>query len=310
MDTFGLIQPYRLNGPLTEEERALWLDQRLRLNVTPQYELSVIRMNSTFLEVVDRWFSFRGTLFLLLGAMGLGALAAYLSLMTMVLFAPADAAEGPVGNAIWIGIVSLMFLPFIAVMAWGARKESFRLTHYPIRLNRANRMLYVFRLDGTILTVPWDRVFFTLGRGTSMFGQTWDIRALVVAEDDVTVRDTFSFSLCSDDQDHVRQHWEFLRRYMEEGPRELVRGVEFCMPVDGKRESLRVAMERIFAPYANYPFVYWMLWPINFLIACSRWLAARTSRLPVWPAEIEAACRVDPGDVHVRDAKNNPVGLR
>jgi hypothetical protein len=32
----------------------------------------------------------------------------------------------------------------------------------------------------------------------------------------------------------------------------------------------------------------------------------RTSKIPVWPAEIEAACQVDPFDPYLRDASRNP----
>ncbi|MEJ2632733.1 MAG: hypothetical protein P8015_16240 [Acidihalobacter sp.] len=30
----------------------------------------------------------------------------------------------------------------------------------------------------------------------------------------------------------------------------------------------------------------------------TRWLVMKTSKPPVWPAEIEAACRIEPDDPH------------
>lgn len=38
----------------------------------------------------------------------------------------------------------------------------FRFTHFPIRFNCKNRMVYVFRRNGTVLTVPWATAFFCL----------------------------------------------------------------------------------------------------------------------------------------------------
>ncbi len=40
-------------------------------------------------------------------------------------------------------------------------------TYYPIRFNRRTREIYVFRHngDGGVLSIPWDRAFFFIGRG-------------------------------------------------------------------------------------------------------------------------------------------------
>ena len=60
MEYSGLIEKYKVDRSLSDEERALRLLQDVRLAVEPHYQLSVIRMNSTFLESVDKWFAWRG----------------------------------------------------------------------------------------------------------------------------------------------------------------------------------------------------------------------------------------------------------
>lgn len=50
----GLIRKYPCNRPLTELERAHQLKQKIRLPLHPHYQLSVIAMNSTCLESVDK----------------------------------------------------------------------------------------------------------------------------------------------------------------------------------------------------------------------------------------------------------------
>jgi hypothetical protein len=35
----------------------------------------------------------------------------------------------------------------------------------------------------------------------------------------------------------------------------------------------------------------------------------RTSKIPAWPEDIEAACAVDPNDPYIRDASNNPEAI-
>ena len=56
--------PIELNRPISEEEKATHMPQQDRLwdfdETRPHYELSVIRQNSTFVEIVDRNYPVRG----------------------------------------------------------------------------------------------------------------------------------------------------------------------------------------------------------------------------------------------------------
>jgi len=50
---------------------------------------------------------------------------------------------------------------------------------------------------------------------------------------------------------------------------------------------------------------YWFLVPVAFplalLFSLGRWVAARTCVIPRWPADVEAACAVEPNDPYLRD---------
>lgn len=99
------------------------------------------------------------------------------------------------------------------------------------------------------------------------------------------------------DQDFVRSHWEFIRRYMEEGPNTVIDPVQFCIPVDGRRESAIFGMHRVFANFSGHSWVMIaMVAPICLTIALFRIFAMRTSKIPCWPQEVEAACVVEDGD--------------
>ena len=50
--------------------------------------------------------------------------------------------------------------------------------------------------------------------------------------------------------------------------------------------------------------------PMNFVFALGRWIAMRTSKVPVWPADVEATCAIDSGDPFAIDASINPAGIR
>lgn len=306
MEYSGLLWPYKVNRLLEDEERSLQLDKGRTSSETPRYQLSVIKINSTYLESVDKYFGWKGGWFLM-GTISLVIMVVGYSLLLLVPIENSSSSD----SIYFVAFVSMLFIPLISFFAWQLKKEAFAWTHYPIRLNRKNRTLYVFRTNGTILTAPWDKVFFCLGKGGNWGGiQNWDIRGHVLADDGKTVKETFAFSYDSPSQQHVKDHWEFLRRYMEEGPQSVYDQIEFCMPVDGKRESFRAGLERIYANFAGFPVIYYLMWPFNFLWGCARWISMHTCKVPVWPPEIEAVCPVDPNDPYIKDARINPPDLR
>lgn len=69
------------------------------------------------------------------------------------------------------------------------------------------------------------------------------------------------------------------------------------MPLEKRRESIRVGTERVFANIAGAPFLlYWILFPLCLLVSAGRVIAMHTSKIPQWPAEIDASCAIEPGD--------------
>jgi hypothetical protein len=58
----GLVIKFKLNRSLNELEQSLHLKQDVRLAIEPQNRLSTIKLNSTYLEVVDKWFAWKGAL--------------------------------------------------------------------------------------------------------------------------------------------------------------------------------------------------------------------------------------------------------
>lgn len=313
MDYTGLLTKFKVDRPLTAEERELRLKQNERLDVKPAYEVTVIRLNSTYLETVDKFYTWKG--WLSTGMIAVGVMMAtvlglsvpdLLSKFTFVRFLDTTALN----EAHLLMIVLLLGIPLFSVSVWALRLESFRYTHYPLRFNRKTRMVHAFRYDGTVLSAPWDDLFFTLGRGNRHnLKQEWDVRMHVLDADGVTVRDTLSLGLHSDDQDILRRYWELHRRYMEEGPQAISAIVEVFMPVDEKRETFLFGYQRWWSNFLPSPAAYVLMAPFVPLFALGRWFAMQTSKVPIWPAQVEAACAIEPDDLYRRDARDNPVDM-
>ncbi|MBU9630315.1 hypothetical protein KTE60_13600 [Burkholderia multivorans] len=298
MDYTGLYaKRYRVNRRLTDEERSNQFHQKGRIDISPFYNVSVIRMNSTYLECVDRWFIYRGimTAFCLIGV----AVPLYAFFVPILI-------DGGYDLIVFL-IFSCVSIPYWTLMMWMLCKESFSWTHFPIRFNYRNKKVYVFRRGGTVLIADWRKIFFTLGRCERTVGQqNWDIRGHILDKDGETVRETFALPGDTALVEQLKHTWEFVRRYMEEGPASVYRDVYWCHDIAKRREKYKVGLRYMFFSLNGQPIWQILLSPMFFVASLGRWFAMHTSKIPIWPAEIEAECAVDSFDPYLRDASRNP----
>ncbi|AXM14439.1 hypothetical protein BRN32_18390 [Xanthomonas oryzae pv. oryzae] len=177
--------------------------------------------------------------------------------------------------------------------------------YYPIRFNRKTRKIYVFRenRDGGLLIVPWEEVFFHIGRGNDMKFLR-DIRGEILDGD--IVKDTFALGHCAERDEPVKEMWEFIRRYMEEGPEAVAEH-----PLD-KYVELSVAptwknclISAVGFTNATTPFKRVLLFPFIGTFTVVRWLVFKSCKQPVFPPEVEAECQVEPNDPHIWPIPNS-----
>jgi amino acid transporter len=313
MDYIGLTAKFPVNRPLTDSEIAHHLPQSRPSRSAPLYQLSVIKMNSTYLECCDKYFGDKGFL-TVLSAFCIGIAFCMLCLSMWVLIkCTADwptASDGYRKELIFCFIAFPILIIFMSVLIYlnyrSLRKEIFCFTHYPIRFNRKTRKVHVFRFDGTVMTEDWDKLYFTLCE--SKFGN-WEVRGHRLDEDKKTVLETFAltyFGHYDVDRENplIWAQWEFVRRYMEEGPEKLAGQVEWVMDIAEKRETFARGFWRQYAEFAPIPPVAWLMSPLLFIYNIGRWIATRTSKIPVWPEEIEKECKIVPNDPYIRDAQH------
>lgn len=194
MDFSGLVGKCPINRPLTDLDRKYQLRQEVRLDIEPADKLAVIRLNSTQLETVDKWHELRGfttafaitVLLMVFPNFGPVAVEYVMRLLGMV---PTHQSVGSLVS----GLVLCGFLLSLAgwTMSLLLRKESFAYTHYPIRYNRRSGLIHYFRTNGEIRSVAWRDVFFTVVYASNL----WGIRGHVLADDKITVVDTFGVGL-------------------------------------------------------------------------------------------------------------------
>jgi hypothetical protein len=318
MDFSGLVARFPTNRLLSAKEKAFHLKQKKQLNVEPHYQLSVIKMNSTFLEIVDKWYGWKG----LVSMVAIFILSILSSTLGMIAFEWLLEGIGLLPSDIDPGILlangagmAIIFFLFSWLVLWLLLKESFAYTHYPMRFDRKARTVHIFRTDGTVLSVSWEKIHFTVVNVAQW--NDWEVRGHILDSDEITVRETFALSYSGSlnpadanpqttefsTADFVRAHWEFVRRYMEDGPQEVSSQVQFCMPVDKHREGFRVGAERVFSNFAAAPLVlYCLVFPFCVVVIIFRWLAMMTSKVPHWPDDIEASTKIENNDPYAIEA--------
>ena len=190
-------------------------------------------------------------------------------------------------------------------MIWS---EHFTWIYFPVRINRKNKTLYKFHMDGTVLCVPWEEMYFTLVPNVETSLGAASLGGCVLDKDGVTVLETFSFGTECESHEGAMRQWEFFRQYMLYGPTGIIDGVKYCMPSD-KRESYFTGLERISAQYPGI-FFKLLLFPFSFYISIFRFIAMCTNKIVVWPKEVEDACTIEPSDPYVKDYRINPKDLQ
>lgn len=306
----GLIPKFKVGRPLSDADRKMRLRQDRKVLLEPTSALSVTRLNATYLEVVDKFYPWKG----FLTALTIFCVAMVLSIPVGLIFF----VEGPVAweemspsqkkeDIFFIIAIAAMGLPFLIGFVWLLLKDSFRYTHYPIRLNRKNRRVYVFRLDGSVLEAAWDDLFITIAPAgaSKIFVDGWDLRSHVLDKDGETVRETFAFGYVADPE-NLRHYFAYLQRYMDEGPEAVAPYTLDCLDIVDRRETAVFGFKRLWLNFGLLPFQLLML-PLLIPSAIGRVIAMRTSKIPQWPAEVEAANRIEPGDPWVRDARTHPA---
>ncbi|AUW10428.1 DUF6708 domain-containing protein [Klebsiella michiganensis] len=319
MDYDGLMikYKYRASPVLTEDERANQLHQNEKVDLGDKKvmdDAAVIHLSSGYMEVVDKWYAVKG--FLTVPSLALFLLftwGVYDFTSTMIY----EYLSGRQRDLFFWGfgtgavIISFLLAWFCSFMM---RVECFRWTHYPVRFDRKNRLVHVFSVDGEVYSAPWDDIFFTTGDCVThklTKRKNYDIRGHVLAEDRKTVLKTFTLSVSAPRREDLYRNWEFVRRYMEEGPEAVAGVLKLMPPVEGRREGIFFGYWYLMfsatygAPFFVVPFLmalYLTAWPF-------RVFAMYTCRIPRWSEEVQASCVIAPDDPWDISAAQNPRSL-
>ena len=294
----GLFFPFKLNRTLTREEKQSRFVQGKRRKVSGEATVldldTVIRINSSYLEVVDKFYPTKGYV--------ASFMMAFCILFLIAIVATAKIAIFNDGSVSFFLFATFLLSGGIYYFGRFLLKDWFRKTHYPVRFNRKKQLVHIYQISGEIITVPWNEIFFT----TSRQRISDCIVGHLLAEDKQAILNTFSFGYVGP-KEELSLYWEFIRCYMEEGClEELAETVLFCPPVEKQKEGYIAGLQRLMQIDSRAD---WLLLVLNLPFALiesiARYIAMQTSKIPQWPQDVLDACAVDPNDPVNVGAENN-----
>ena len=301
----GWTKPFDVGRPIRSDERQAVLPRERTVGVEPFPWSALVHLNSSYADFIDRRYRLRGMV-----ATTAGLLCVTSMLGFMAILIPAGNVRIGVDESIWVRLVfsaatgAICVAGVLAAWHYQLRHDLFTHTHYPIRFNRKTRKVHVFRHNGPdgVLTVPFDEVFWHVGIGLQ---HTFlrDVRGHVM--DGNRIRDTFTVGHYFDDSqpERIAGLWEFIRRYMDEGPEAVAehpldRCIDLSMTPSWTNCYLWAAAS-MGATFQSLRFVlFFLYYPVVGVLTLGRWLTLNSCKPPRWPAEIEAESQVAADDPH------------
>jgi hypothetical protein len=299
---------FLVDRPLNEYEKGQRLSTKMAASQRLHYDLSVIKMNSTYVECVDKWYPMRG--FVALAGVAFGGVICFGLYAVMMAFLRRG------GFDFVLAFLTAGFFLMLGFAAKFFRSDAFTYTHYPIRFNRQNRQVYAFRRDGSVLKAGWDDFYWTIyNTKLGLGGGDLNVMGHLLDKDGVTVKESIALSLVDageQGRQNVLQCFEFYRRFMEEGPGPVLQALKptplIMLPgIHKQRESWYYGWQHLTGGMKGLPLLQVLFQPFLLPISLFRWLVMRTSKIPQWPQWVEDECRIDPHDPWVRDERHAGV---
>lgn len=273
------------------------MGQNWRRECEPFALNSVIRLNENYLEVVNPHYHLRGLfapVLIPLGMFGVGLTGWFIwhELTDSIMIGQ------PLLRAAFLSVVIVGLVVFSGMLYSGLRR-TIGYTHKPVRFVRSTRTVHAFRHNrrGGVISLPWDDIHFC--REAGLMGYIPDAQGRVTQ--------AFWFGGVFPDTGTMYDHWEYIRRYMEEGPA-AVPEPEVMLPIDGRCEPFWFGMLVCFFMLGPILPIAIAASPLTMLSGLFRYVGMHLSIKPKWPQYVEDECHIDPDDTYAHKPRP-PLGI-
>ena len=300
-DWVGLFINYETLGKKLKPHKTETLNRRQSESETLSPHRAVIQINSTYLELIDRWNYQRGFISILslcfMSIMGFGIAG----LIYYGFYNPPY--QMYLGDYILDILFILILSGVIFIFFYMLKRECFSYTHYPIRFNRKLKKVYVIQPNKKLLVANWEDFHIGLQQYSR---SSWDVRfSLLDDQEKVTQTFALPYTGLSQYSSELLQHWEFVRRYMEDDTAQAsYDAVTEVFPIHQRKETLKESFERVMIATTGgdqpinrtQRLIFWATFPFRFIEFIGRILSIKTSKIPKFPDWVEQECKIEAYD--------------
>ncbi|WP_404983839.1 DUF6708 domain-containing protein [Cobetia marina] len=270
----------------------------------PNDHLSVVEINSDYLEMVDRWYAHKGHS--LLYAIPLLALL----LFVIILFFTATLEKNEIEAWYFFSGMTVFILPFLYFGIRLFLLEGFKKTYYPIRFDRKKQEVYAILPSDDFLKISWHdlNIHVAENKQSVTLSSFYEVRGFILDNETGVIKQSITLGYPAwGEYDDAVSLWEFIRIYMEEknGYEKCSEIVKVCMPIKERKESLRFSIIRGMALLAPNYALQFLSSPITVLFIWCRILSIKTSQLPVWPEWVNLQHKDIVRDEYSKQSKDN-----
>jgi hypothetical protein len=292
--------PYE--SEITQDQQA----SKLSVSKTPISRGPIYRYNESFVEMRCGMFeAHRGyiTIISLIFFVFIGRLT-YGIFEFIVSGPPFYSDNKPENNGVSIFLIllfsSINFFAIFIYFRYGlflSRLEIFTSRHLLIRFNRKTQQVYLHRPKscGGIAVLPWEGIISEGASITSDETSGLNVSLLLVWPSNVTKAlhsEIVAVGRRGNSMSELRNEWEFIRRFMDEGPESLPRPhitshfpwpwQAFVAPLEGLGQYLVNSNKTI-------KWGMFFLWPAIFVFGFAHWISLLLCWKPRWPKVIREA---------------------
>lgn len=278
---------------------------------------SLYTYNSEYIDVRTPNDEKRGLITFLVGGCG----AALLWMLGMTLYyAVRDYSAGYKGDHIPLDVIdcillgTIPFIPLTALYLYAKyvfrylRLEIFTARRLIVRFNRVTRKIYLLRPKhlGGIVALDWDTAEVCINPKMSELDGTggfvmlgWDKETQSVRDADGHLKDDFEITFVGKPTRNASEllaFWEYIRRYMEEGPEAAPKPKKLIGKFPWPWRSF-MAVWQLDSRFVKIPQlwiflpIYGLLLPLIIVHACGHWVSLLLCYEPRFPRSIEDAGR-------------------
>ena len=278
------------------------------------HNFSVVQMNSTFIEFINKEYIWIGKSFIYSLIMGIPVLVMSIFFIYLIFF-----DYGEIDYIMWFGALSIFIASLyilITMLQPLIRNELLKPLYNSIILNRKNKEI-TFSKSNEILQLKLSDLYFDIVQSQGVAGlPLYELHAYVL--DGERIKHDIQLGTPNIHKDHIEGFLLFIKTYVEQGPeplyyrkgiddpeQEILSKLTYCYDIQEKKEPFSQSWQTVFINHFKTPlFAIFFAIP-EFFRFFGRRITVLFSKPFYWSEQLKKDNSVDENDPYIVTAKDN-----